>query len=322
VISDVHLPLLVSLLLAGISPALAGRLSPTRAAAALVAAAAAAAAASTTWALVLLAVTLAPAPHLAGVHGAAHDGPSVHPVPAVIAVALMIGLAAAAIRVVIVLRRRHRVTRELRALCQTCGLGRREELVVAPIADPHAFAVPARFGRGDSSRGQILVTVGMLRALNPAGRRALLAHEHAHLAGRHHRQRAVVEVAAALNPLLIPVRAAVAYLVERSADEHAATTIGDRSVAARALVTAALAGTVRAGRQPGVPPDAALAYSRFGVARRVAALNAAPLPERRLPPLLLIALAVLTATQTVHAVHTVGAFFLLAEFVHLLGPGR
>lgn len=315
-ISSVHLPLLVSLLLAAVSPVLAVRLSPARATAALVAAAAAAAAASTTWALLLLAATVAPATPLVD-ERAAHHGPRVlDSVPAVIAVAVAIGLAVATVRVVNALRRRHRVTTEQRALCETCGVDR-EELVVAPIPHPHAFAVPGRFGRGDAGGGQILVTVGMLRALDPAGRRALLAHERAHLTGHHHRQRAIVEIAAALNPMLIPVRAAVAYLVERAADEHAATTVGDRRVAARALATAALAGVAPAGAQPGVPPDAALAYSRFGVARRVAALHAPPVPERRLPPILLIALATVTAGETLHT----AAAFSVAAFVHILMPG-
>jgi len=315
-ITNVHLPLLVSLLLAGSSPVLATRLSPARAGTALVAAAAAAAAASTTWVLLLLTVAFAPTTHLLSGRMAG-GGRLVHPVPAAVAVAVVIGLAAATLRVANVLRRRHRITRQLRALCQTCGVGR-EELIVAPIAQPHAFAVPGRFGHGDSSGGRILVTVGMLRALDAPGRRALLAHERAHLTGRHHRHRAVMEIAAALNPLLIPARAAVTYLVERAADEHAATTIGDRRVAADALATAALAAAAPAGgTHPAVSPDTALAYSRFGLARRVAALHAAPLPERHLLLVLLIALATHTAAQTIHTV----AAFSSAELAHIPIPG-
>lgn len=315
-ITNAHLPLLVSLLLAGISPVFAARLSPARAAVALVAAAAAAAAASTTWALVLLVATLAPTAPGVGETLAGHDGPIIDPAPTVIGVALVIGLAVATVRVVTTLCRRHRVTRALRALCDTCSLGR-EELVVAPIPDPQAFAVPGRFGRGAYGGGQILVTVGMLRVLDAAERRALLAHERAHLAGRHHRQRAIVEMAAALNPMLIPARTAVAYLVERAADEYAATAIGDRRVAAEALATAALAGTVPARTRCSGPPDAALAYSRSGVARRVAALHADPLPDRRLPRILLLALAVITAGE---AVHTLAAFSFAELLAHLLVP--
>ncbi|MGI8722561.1 MAG: M48 family metalloprotease, partial [Geodermatophilaceae bacterium] len=139
----------------------------------------------------LLAVTLAPVTPLPSERVAAHGGWVIDPVPAVLTAALVSGLGAGTVRVVAVLRRR-RVTRELRALCETCGVDQ-EELVVAPIAHPHAFAVPARFGRADYSGGRILVTVGMLRALDAAERRALLAHERAHLICRHHRQRAIVE---------------------------------------------------------------------------------------------------------------------------------
>ncbi len=318
-ITSVHVPLLVSLLLAGISPVLAARLSPARAAVALVAASAAAAAASTAWALMFLAVTLGLVTPLLSARVAAHGGWFIDSIPAVLAAALVSGLGAGTVRVVAVLRRRRRVTRELHALCETCGVGR-EELVVAPIAHPHAFAVPARFGRVESTGGRILVTVGMLRALDAAERRALLAHERAHLICRHHRQRAIVEFAAALNPLLIPARSAVGYLVERAADEHAATTIGDRRVAAYALATAAIAGASPAGTHRGIPPDAALGYSRFGVARRVAALHAAPLPERRLPPMLLIALATVTAAETLHTAHNLAAFSV-AEFGQTLVAG-
>lgn len=314
-ITSVHVPLLVSLLLAGISPVLAARLSPARAAVALVAASAAAAAASTAWALMFLAVTLGPAAPSLG-EGAARGGWVIDSVPAVLAATLVSGLGAGTVRVVAVLRRRRWVTRELHALCETCGVGR-EELVVAPIAHPHAFAVPARFGRAESTGGRILVTIGMLRALDAAERRALLAHERAHLSYRHHRQRAIVEFAAALNPLLIPARSAVAYLVERAADEQAATTIGDRRVAAYALATAAMAGASPAGTHRVIPPDATLGNSRFGVARRIAALHAAPLPERRLPPMLLIALAIVTAAETLHTAHNLAAFSI-TEFAHTL----
>ncbi|MDQ4105303.1 MAG: M56 family peptidase, partial [Actinomycetota bacterium] len=61
-------------------------------------------------------------------------------------------------------------------------------------------------------------------------RRVVLAHERVHLYGRHHWLRAATEFCAAVNPLLIPVREAVAFLVERCADEHAATVTGSWSL--------------------------------------------------------------------------------------------
>ena len=293
-IISVYLPLLVSLLLAVASTA-ASRSGPARAGAALVLAAATAAVTST-WALVLLGAALLPETPLLSEQVAARGGQFLNPVPDVVAVASVIALPVGTIRVAMVLRRRAAVTRSLRELCAVCSSAGGQELVVAPLSQPDAFAVPGRWGRP----GQILVTRGMLRALDPVQRRALLAHERAHLRCRHHQQRAVVEIAAALNPLLIPARDAVTYLEERVADEHAATAVGDRGVAADALATAALATDAPAGR-PGPSSPGVLAYSRYGVARRVAALHAPALPERRLPPVLLIVLAGLAAAAAADA---------------------
>jgi hypothetical protein len=95
-------------------------------------------------------------------------------------------------------------------------------LVVADWSTPLAVAVPGR-------PGHLLVTSGMLRLLDADQRRVLFAHENAHLNHRHHRLVTLTACAAAVNPLLIPVRAAVAYLVERWADEDAAAvTDADR----------------------------------------------------------------------------------------------
>jgi len=99
---------------------------------------------------------------------------------------------------------------------------------VVPVAEPHAFAVPGRPGR-------VLVTQGLLALLDGKERRVVLAHERAHLTGRHSGLRAAAEVCAAINPMLVLVREAVAFLVERNADEHAATVSGSREVTARAL---------------------------------------------------------------------------------------
>jgi beta-lactamase regulating signal transducer with metallopeptidase domain len=81
----------------------------------------------------------------------------------------------------------------------------------------------------------------MIRALSPAEREVLLAHERAHAAGFHFLFTVAARLAAAANPLLRPVSAAVAYSVERWADEHAAAATGDRPLTARAVARAALA---------------------------------------------------------------------------------
>ena len=69
----------------------------------------------------------------------------------------------------------------------------------------------------------------------------LLAHERAHAGNHHYLFTALSHFAAAANPLLRPVAAAVSYTVERWADETAAGHCGDRELAARAVAKAALA---------------------------------------------------------------------------------
>lgn len=141
------------------------------------------------------------------------------------------------------------------------------ELTVRRDDRPDAYALPGRPG----SPGRIVVTTGMLHALDPAEREALLAHERAHLAGRHHLYLAAAELSARCHPALRALRAPLGYALERCADEAAAHAVGDRRVAARAIGRAALA--ARAAGEPSVPrPTVALAAAAGPVPRRVAAL--------------------------------------------------
>ena len=133
------------------------------------------------------------------------------------------------------------------------------------IAD--AFAVP---GQG----GCVVLTTALLAGLTSAQRRALFAHERAHLRHRHHLYVQAVELSACLNPLLSPFSAVVRFAAERDADECAAMT--ERSAAAHALARASLlcAPTTRAfgAGITGAPSD---------VRRRLAALvGEAPRPQR------------------------------------------
>lgn len=261
----VYTPLLLSLLLAAMSRPLAGRLSPRTALPALVIAAGLTAAAST-WGLVLLAATLLheapPVTEQAAAQGLAVP----EPVPGIVAAAAAVLLAVGLYRLGESTGRHRSTYRDLRGICDASPA---EELVVVAAAAPHAFAVPGRPGQ----RGHILVTSGMLAALDDQERAVLLAHERRHLRARHHWQRLVVAAAAALNPLLRPTREAVAFLLERDADEAAAAAMGSRALAARSLATAALA-TVDARR------GEALAFQQLAVTRRVAALQSAPAPHR------------------------------------------
>lgn len=149
----------------------------------------------------------------------------------------------------------------------------RDELVVLDDARPLAHALPGRPGR-------IVVSTSMLASLEPAERRALLAHERAHLSHGHHLFVAAVDVLAALVPLLRPLTTVIRYTTERWADEDAANHVGDRSVVARALAKAALAS------RDGVAANATVLAAAAGqVPRRVAALlGGHPADRERLTP--------------------------------------
>lgn len=97
-----------------------------------------------------------------------------------------------------------------------------------PDTAPYAYALPG----GD--RDRVVVIPALPACLEPAERRALFAHERAHLAALHHRLLVAVRLARA-NPFLRPLRTAVSYTAERWADEDAAHTVGSRRVVARAM---------------------------------------------------------------------------------------
>ncbi|MFF2852411.1 M56 family metallopeptidase [Streptomyces sp. NPDC058001] len=170
------------------------------------------------------------------------------------------------------------------------------DLSVRVDARPYAYALPGRPGR-------VVVTTGMLRSLGAAEREVLFAHERAHLAGRHHVFLAVGELAASVHPALRGLRAPLGYALERWADEAAATTVGDRRLAARAIGRAALA--AHAGGA-GVP-RMALAATQGPVPRRVAALLGAtpPRPHRVLAALVLacVALSTVSALEAASDLH-------------------
>ncbi|MEU3655320.1 M56 family metallopeptidase [Streptomyces sp. NPDC032161] len=155
--------------------------------------------------------------------------------------------------------------------------GRTEgELAVVRDSRPDAYALPGRPG----TSGRIVVTTGMLRALDPDERDALLAHERAHLAGRHHLYLAAVELAALCHPALRSLRAPMGYALERCADEAAAAAVGDRRIAARAIGRAALAARAAEGEER-PRPRVALGAAVGPVPRRVAALLGRGTPRPR-----------------------------------------
>lgn len=89
-------------------------------------------------------------------------------------------------------------------------------------------------------RGCVVISQRLLAELTADERRVLTAHELSHLHKRHHLYVHLADIAAAGNPLLKPVSAAVRLGVERWADEDAAVGMGDRRVTGRALARVAL----------------------------------------------------------------------------------
>ncbi|MFJ3279814.1 M48 family metalloprotease [Streptomyces halstedii] len=146
------------------------------------------------------------------------------------------------------------------------------DVLVVPGTDVDAFALPGYRGR----RGRVVVTAAMVRTLKEGEREVLLAHERAHLAGRHHLLSAVVDLAAVVHPAIRGVRDALAFHLERWADEVAAAVAGDRRAAAAAIARAALARSAH-GREARHP---LLSATSGPVPRRVQALL---LPEPTAP---------------------------------------
>ncbi|MFI6898812.1 M56 family metallopeptidase [Streptomyces sp. NPDC050256] len=260
----VWIPLLVPFVVVPAARRLADALAPARAVR-LLAATGAGLALCTLFALALLVV-----PGAGRLSAVAAAGEFVHPlatpapdtaVPlAAAALVLIVGCAAAMTGVV-----RGHWAQLHRTVRPDPGDG--GELAVLRDDRPDAYALPGRPG----SPGRIVITTGMLHALDPAEREALLAHERAHLAGRHHLYLAAAELSARCHPALRALRAPLGYALERCADEAAAHAVGDRRVAARAIGRAALA--ARAAGEPSVPrPPVALAAAAGPVPRRVAAL--------------------------------------------------
>lgn len=247
---SVYLPLVLTALFASLVRPLTRHLDPALATRTIAAGAVVTAGAGTCGLVLLALSTLCATPCVRGrgVHS---------PAPLLVGAGAVVLLVLAVRRAVRVLTVRRHTERALLELCRTCNP--EGELAVVVDETAHALAIPGRPGR-------VLVTTGLLRATTAAEQTVVLAHERAHL--RHHRYRAATELAAALNPLVIPARVAVAFLVERWADEAAAQCVADRDRTACTLADVAL--RLRAGGLPG----GSLAFHRDGVVERVRALRA------------------------------------------------
>jgi peptidase M48-like protein len=291
----VYLPLLLPVLVALAARRLADRARPRTAVLALVTASVLTAATSV-WSLLLLVLTLfddLPAMEALNSRSGMHLP---EPVPDGVAVTAAVVLAASLINLGRDVHLRRGTVRRLRSAGPTA-----DGVLVADWSEPLAVAVPGR-------PGQVLLTTGMLRVLDAAERRAVLAHERAHLAHRHHLAVLLTSAAASVNPLLRPARDAVTYQVERWADEVAATDLADRDLVARAVARAALAtADYRA-------PSPALGVHGGVIVRRVRALQGpAPAGSRwqlALPAAAVLACIALEANATLSFFHLLNAWLI------------
>jgi Zn-dependent protease with chaperone function len=260
----VYLPLLIPVLAAAAARPLAARLDPREATWLLTVAAVALAGCSTVALALLAASAAARMPALASL---GHYSQSVvhraDPTPAVTGAVAALVLTVTAVAVAVAVRHR------ARALAESYRRAARlhdDGTVVVVRGAAEAYALPGWPGR-------IVVSGRLLKALDEPGRAALLAHERAHLAGRHHLFTTVAHLAAAANPVLLPVSRAVDYTVERWADEHAARVTGDRRLVAVTIGRVAMLAT------PGPRPGAALGIVG-AQSRRVSVAWAGPVPRR------------------------------------------
>ncbi len=124
---------------------------------------------------------------------------------------------------------------------QTARLAGRPEPALGAVLlehpEPAAYCVAGR-------HPTVILTTGAVAALNPAQLGAVLAHERAHLARRHHRLLAMARIGRQVLPFVPLMRDAdlqVARLVELHADDAATRASDPRSLATALVVLATAA---------------------------------------------------------------------------------
>jgi hypothetical protein len=263
----IYLPFALSALLVGLSTVARRRASPRAAAWTLVSAMVVLAGAGV-GALGLLAWPLLARDGLVARLGRWQPGAVSRSVPVPVAVSVLAALALVVVAVSAIDRLR-RLREELVATARAHAvLGAVASTTVVVLDDPapEAAALPGLPG----CRGRVLVSTGLLAALDHDERAAVLAHEHAHLAHSHRIFATIAGLAAAVNPILGPVRRDLGFVLERWADEEAAARTAP-SVAARAIAKAALV-KLSLGRPGSLAGGAVLYVAAVGVPERVAAL--------------------------------------------------
>jgi hypothetical protein len=289
-----YLPLLAAFALAAAAGGIARRASPRPGATALVAAALVAAIAADIALAVLVGVRMLDAAPVAELLRWRAETPHTIPVPPPISVIAAGALAAIGVTAAGDWRRSRRSSHRLLALHADATPG---ELIVVRSPAVLAHALPAM----GTSPGRIVVSDAMLRILDPRERRAMLAHERAHLCHRHDRYRRLVRIAARINPLVGRTVEATDFLLERWADEDAARAVGSRRVTAQALARAAVSA-------PRHRDYAEASFAAQRVAVRVEALLV-PSASSRGPLVLAMALAATAVLGAVGAGHELAHLF-------------
>ncbi len=304
-----YLPLVIPALAGAAARPLAARLEPRQATWLLTSAAVALAGCSMAALALLAAYAAARAPVLAALGD--YSQPVMRrgdPISAAVGVVAALALTGAMVAVAAMFRNRARALAE--SYRRAAGLHADDGIVVVPGPAIEAYALPG-------SPGRIVVSGRLFDQLDDGRRAALIAHEQAHLAARHHLFAVVARLAAAANPLLIPVARSVEYTVERWADEHAATVTGDRRLVAETIGQVALLAS------PGRRGPAGIVLGIIGpAARRVSVAWAGPVPRRvaallTAPPrrrsILLAACAVIVALAGVAALEAARDLHALLE---------
>lgn len=310
-----YLPLIIPALAGAAARPVASRLDPRQATWLLTSAAAALAGCSTVALALLAAYVAARAPVLAAAGD--YSEPVLRrgaPVSAAVGAAAALALAGAVVAVVVMFRNRaHALAESYR---RAAGLHADGGIVVVPGPAIEAYALPG-------SPGRIVVSDCLLDHLDDRRQTALIAHEQAHLAGRHHLFAAMARLAAAANPLLLPVARTVEYTVERWADEQAAAVTGDRRLVAETISEVALLAST--GRRRTVastlgilgPRTRRVSVAWAGpVPRRVAALLTSPPPQRTV---LLAAFTAIVLLAGVAALETARDLHALLELAQAAG---
>jgi beta-lactamase regulating signal transducer with metallopeptidase domain len=179
-----------------------------------------------------------------------------------------------------------RASRLLRSLARTGQT--RPDLGVTVVETPRALCLAA-----SAIQPEILISRGLLDALDSSAQRVVLAHERTHILRRHALAANVVRACCCLHIPSVSrwLRRELAVAAEQVCDESAAKTVGDRlAVASTILAVERIAQGARADDFGAI----AMAFGKVAIERRVESLLSEPLPAASMRPVY-IAFALATA---------------------------